>query len=93
MSLILDEAFARLAELRAEFALVRQAAYDRAAEATRGAMLNERGRRAGIDAFDLFRSNEATAVAYASPELLEHWHRYPRLTFDQYELQMMERET
>lgn len=79
--------------LRAEFENVRQAAYDRAVNDTNGALLNERGREKGIDAYDLFIGNETRARAYASPELLEHWDRYPRLTFAAYERQITESET
>lgn len=59
----------------------KHAAYLRAEEATNGRMLNARGERNGIDAFDLFEGNEATARAYASPELLEHWRSHTRPTF------------
>jgi len=79
--------------LRAEFENVRQAAYTRAVDATNGALLNERGRAKGIDAYELFIGNETRARAYASPELIEHWDRHPRLTFAAYERQITESET
>jgi len=69
------------AEARAAFDDYKAAEYDRAAEACRGSLLNERGRRAGVDAFDLFEGNGATAKAYASPELLEWWAENGRPVF------------
>lgn len=69
------------AECRAAFDDAKAAAYDAAAEACRGALLNERGRRAGVDAFDLFEGNDATAYAYASPELVEWWAEHGRPVF------------
>lgn len=83
-------AIAHEAHLRAEFADVRHAAYLAALEATRGHMLNPRGLQAGVDAFDLFTSNTATASAYASAELIEWWTTHPRMTFRSYERQMIE---
>ena len=85
MSKILDEAFARLREVRAEYERVRLAAYLRAEAECRGRMLNERGMRAGIDPLSLFSGPEVRALAYASEELVEHWRVYPRLTFERFE--------
>lgn len=78
-------------QIRAEFEDHRIAAYEAALEACRGHLLNERGRRAGIDAWDLFIGNEARARAYASEELLEHWETHPRVTVAAYEQQVLER--
>ncbi|MGW8430907.1 hypothetical protein ACWGJ9_07255 [Curtobacterium citreum] len=78
-------------QIRAEFEDVRTAAYELALEETRGRLLNDRGRNAGIDAWDLFIGNEARARAYASEELLEHWAAHPRITVTAYEQQVLER--
>lgn len=75
----------RWRELREEFELVREAAFERPHEDTNGVLLNARGKRAGIDAYSLFMGNEARALAYASPELVEHWQSWPRPVFDQFE--------
>ncbi|MET3635634.1 hypothetical protein [Curtobacterium oceanosedimentum] len=77
--------------IRAEFEDYRAAAYEAASEACRGRLLNARGERAGIDAWDLFIGNGARARAYASPELLEHWETHPRITVAEYERQSLTR--
>jgi len=84
-SQLLAQAFAEDRELREEFALVRLAAYEEAEKATRGAMVNRKGRRKGIDPFRLFTGNTTYARCYASEELLEHWRTHPRPTFAEYE--------
>jgi hypothetical protein len=61
------------------------AAYSRAEIACNGKMLNARGQRAEIDAVSLFMGQQARALAYASPELIDHWRQYPRVTFQQFE--------
>lgn len=68
-------------EARAAFDDYKRSAYSMAVDATNGRLLNQRGERAGIDAYDLFEGNEATANAYASPELIEHWATYSRPVF------------
>lgn len=73
------------AAARGEFEDYRLAAYERAAEACRGALLNERGRQARIDSYSLFMGNEAYAHAYASDELREHWRSHTRPTFARFE--------
>lgn len=78
-------------QIRAEFEEHRAAAYEAASEACRGHLLNDRGRRAGKDAWDLFIGTEAHARAYASEELLEHWATHPRVTVATYERQVLER--
>lgn len=84
MSLV-SEAFALWRECRAEYDAVLFAAYDRAEEACRGAMLNARGQRAGIDPISLFMGNDVRARAYASAELIEHWSDHPRVTYSAFE--------
>jgi hypothetical protein len=76
-----EHAMAIRAGARAAFDDYKAAVYAEALEATRGAMLNDRGRRAGVDAFDLFEGNRATAHAYASPELVEWWSQHGRPVF------------
>lgn len=78
-------------QIRADFEEYRLSAYEAASEACRGRLLNDRGRRAGIDAWDLFIGNEARARAYASEELLEHWAAHPRVTVAAYERQVLDR--
>lgn len=71
--------------LREEFELVREAAFALAQEATHGAMLNARGKRARIDPYSLFIGPATRAHAYASPELIEHWRSHTRPVFAQFE--------
>lgn len=82
---IVSEAFNAWRECRAEYDDTLYAQFDAAEEATRGAMLNARGRQKGIDPFTLFMGNEARALAYASEELVEHWEAHPRITFAMFE--------
>lgn len=72
-------------ECRAAYENAKLAAFIRAQDDTNGAMLNARGKRARIDVYSLFSGNETRARAYASEELLEHWARYPRVTYTQWE--------
>lgn len=72
-------------ELRAEYEDYLEARYAQAEEACRGAMLNERGRRAGIESRSLFMGNHARAHAYASDELVEWWRENGRVPFSAYE--------
>lgn len=90
MSLHVKLAIAAWRETRAEFEVVREAAYSRAVEATNGALLNRRGIEAGIDTYSLFIGSNIRAYAYASRELVDHWAEYPRITYDQFERQTME---
>ncbi|MDR7113909.1 sirohydrochlorin ferrochelatase [Microbacterium trichothecenolyticum] len=84
---IITEAFADYRECRDEYTRVLHAQYERAAEACRDALLNERGRRAGIEPITLFMGNRTRAYAYASEELVEYWRERPRLTFAMFERQ------
>lgn len=84
MSIIRD-AFSEWRECRAEYDDTLYAQYEAAEEATRGALLNARGRQKGIDPFSLFMGNERRALAYASEELVEHWASHPRITFAAFE--------
>ena len=51
-----------------------------AERATRGNMLNAKGRARGIDERALFTGDERVARRYASDELLNHWQSHPRPT-------------
>lgn len=82
---IVSEAFNAWRECRAEYDNTLYAQFVAAEEATRGAMLNARGREKGIDPFSLFMGNETRALAYASEELVEHWETHPRITFAKFE--------
>ncbi|PRB14486.1 hypothetical protein [Microbacterium sp. MYb62] len=82
---IISEAFNAWRECRAEYDDTLYALFVAAEEATRGAMLNARGREKGIDPFSLFMGNQTRALAYASEELIEHWEKHPRITFAKFE--------
>lgn len=89
MSLAFKLAVEQYHAIRGEYEVVLVAAYDLAADATNGAMVNRRGEAAGVSDWDLFRHHEAFAMAYASEELIEHWARHPRPTFAAFERQMI----
>jgi hypothetical protein len=89
-SIIVRRALDELSRVRAEYENVVESSYARAVNATNGKLLNKRGQRKGVDAYRLFMGNASTAYAYASEELVEHWDRYPRLTFAEYERQVIE---
>jgi hypothetical protein len=84
---LIAEAFADWRECREEYDLYLYSAYERAEEVTRGALLNARGRAAGIDPMSLFMGTRARAYAYASEELIEHWAAFPRVTYAAFERQ------
>ena len=90
MSPFLREAFERIAEVRAEYEELLIAAYVRAETDCNARMLNRRGIEAGIDPISLFMGPAVRAAAYASDELIEHWQKHPRLTFEAYERQRFE---
>jgi hypothetical protein len=48
--------------------------------ATRGNMVNARGRALGISERSLFTGSEDQALRYASPELKNYWQDHPRPT-------------
>jgi hypothetical protein len=91
MSLHFERALDDWRECRSEYDLELYAAYERAAEACRDALVNERGRRAGIDPLSLFMGNAIRAYAYASEELIEHWREHPRVPFERFERVWMAR--
>ncbi|KTS09058.1 hypothetical protein [Microbacterium testaceum] len=89
MSVIITQAFAEWRDCRASFNDLLYAAYERAEAETNGALLNADGRAQGVDALSLFMGSEIRAHRYASPELLDHWERYPRVTFESFERQWL----
>lgn len=90
ISPIIREALDRIALLRTDHRDYVYSHYLKAEEETRGAMLNSRGRAAGIDTFALFTHNSTYLKAYASEELIEWIEANPRLSFEEYERQMVE---
>lgn len=90
MSRIFALAASHWRSLQAEYETYREGAYERAETECNGVLLNQRGKKAGIDPYSLFMGNEARAHAYASEELIEHWSRHPRLTFAEFERQHLE---
>lgn len=90
MSVIIRNAFAKWRECRSEYNELLYAAYLRAEAETNGALLNAEGRAQDVDALSLFMGTEARAHRYASPELLEHWESFPRVTFEAFEQQWAE---
>lgn len=84
---IVSDAFNAWRECRAAYDDTLYQQYMAAEEATKGAMLNARGREKGIDPFTLFMGNQTRALAYASEELVEHWETHPRITYAKFEQQ------
>jgi hypothetical protein len=89
MSLHFEAALDQWRECREDYELCLYAQYLRAEAVTNGALLNERGQARGIDALSLFMGPARRAHAYASPELIEHWEKNPRVTFAQFEHEWM----
>jgi len=92
MSLHVTVAIEAWRRTRADFELVREAAYTAAIDATNGKLLNRRGEKAGIDTYSLFIGPAIRAYAYASEELIEHWATTPRITYAEFERQTFEHE-
>jgi hypothetical protein len=89
MSALVRAGFAGYREARDAYDSVLTLAYDRAEEATNGALLNARGRAKGINPATLFLGPAVRAYAYASPELVDHWEKHPRVTFAEFERRWM----
>jgi hypothetical protein len=77
-------AIARHHELRSDWLDQIESLYLAAEAATRGHLLNRRGRDCGIDPRSLFYGSQIRASAYASDELIEHWQTHPRLPWRHY---------
>jgi hypothetical protein len=92
MSVIFAVAASEWRTVRADYELQREGAYERAETECNGKLLNARGRRAGIDPYSLFMGPAVRAYAYASEELVDHWARFPRLTFAEFEAQTFDRQ-
>jgi hypothetical protein len=71
---------ARYSARRAERSEALEREWAAAEQATKGNMLNRRGREAGINERTLFTGTEARARKYASEELLNYWEHHPRPT-------------
>lgn len=84
MSDLIAAAFAKRAELRADYELVLEHQIDTAELITRGNLVNTRGIAAGVTPRDLWTHNATYAHAYASEELIEHWRTTDRMTFADY---------
>ena len=89
MSFIAD-GFAAWRECRQAFDDLLHSQYQLAEDRTNGALLNERGRQAGIDPWRLFTSNLSFRNAYASEELQDHWRDHPHTTYAAFEKQWAE---
>lgn len=89
-SVVFGSAIEQWRVLRVDFEILREAAFTRASDACNGVLLNERGKRADVDAYSLFIGSGARARAYASRELLDHWTVCPRVTFEAFERQTVE---
>ncbi|WP_125775349.1 hypothetical protein [Antribacter gilvus] len=82
---IFDHAARQWVEMRQEFDLVVQAAYEAAETSTRTVLLNRRGLAAGIDPFTLITGPYSRVEAYASHELVEHFERVGRPSLERFE--------
>lgn len=90
MSAIFTYAAQSWRAMRADFEVVREAAYRTALDDCNGVLLNARGKKADIDPYSLFMGPEARAHAYASRELIDHWATHTRPTLAAYERQLFE---
>lgn len=87
MSLIYEAAIAEWRRTRADYSLFLEAQHRAASAVCNGALLNARGRAAGVSSFSLFMGPWARAKAYASEELIEFWDTSRRVTFAEFERQ------
>ena len=85
MSAIFRKAALDYREMRQEFDHVLEAAYQAAEKGAGGAMLNERGRREGVDAYSLLMGPWRRVELYASEELVEHFQRVGRPSVSDFE--------
>ncbi|MEV4887883.1 hypothetical protein AB0K48_00640 [Nonomuraea sp. NPDC055795] len=63
-----------------------------AEHATRGVLVNKRGRAQGVDGRSLLHGSPRRAAAYASEELKAWWHTHPRLTLTEFRAQLLHRD-
>lgn len=80
-------------QAREEYQRYVSAQYLRALDECKTAMLNDRGRAAGIDEYDLFSGPEHVAHAYASEELHSWWRRNGRLTSAAFRYHLLDRDS
>lgn len=85
MSALFADAAAQWSQIHDQWLADVEALYLEGEKATRGHLLNKRGREAGIDARTLFYGPEVRVNAYASPELLEFFAQHGRLVYRDYE--------
>lgn len=71
-----DRAKGRRASKAEEYRLYLETEWTAAEAATKGNMLNKRGRAKGIDPRSLWTANERTRAAYASEELRLYWNTH-----------------
>lgn len=76
-------------ECRDDFADHLDALLSQAEEATRGVLLSDRGRRAGVDPMSLLYGPAARLAAYGSEELQDFLRDRGRLTFAEFEQQWL----
>ncbi|MEU7911324.1 phage minor capsid protein [Microbispora bryophytorum] len=67
--------------------------YERAESATNGFMLNDEGRKAGVNERSLLAGLASRARKYASEELLRWWADNPRLTLTEFRAQWLGRDS
>ena len=79
------QALDRVKELRFAHRDHRAWEFQQAEEATKGAMLNARGKAARVDPEAMLDHNMVYIRAYGSPELLEHLAEHPLLRFSEWE--------
>lgn len=93
MSVIFDHAAGKWAEMRSEFDLVLEAAYAKAEESTNGCLLNRRGRAEGIDPYSILTGPYVRVLAFASPELIEHFEAVGRPSLARFEREWLHSHT
>jgi hypothetical protein len=91
MSPIFERAAREWAAMRSEYGDYLEAHIAAAYRATNGALLNARGRAAGVSEERLFLAGGSYAAAYASEELREFWATTPRMTVEAFETAWAER--
>ena len=73
----------------AEYRVLQEAEIAAAEEATRGVLVNDRGRALGLDSWGVFFGPPFVVQAYGSPELLEYLRTAPRTTRTAFEAQWL----
>lgn len=81
---------AERAEIREAFEEYRASAYLLAEEVCRGALLNDRAYRRGVDSYALFMGTARYAYAHASEELIEYWRSVSRPMLETFSAQVVD---